>query len=108
MSKPRREINSGELAEFFGVTTNTGRLWRKSGMPIESEGGRGTGNVFDSAEVIRWLIAQRTAENKPAEGSRAFLSENAGGLTYTEQVKAENMQADTRLKDVRLAQLRGR
>ena len=54
-------INKRQLAEIHGVTQQTVTDWQKDDMPIESVGGRGTENQYDSAKVIEWRIQRAVA-----------------------------------------------
>lgn len=56
-----REVNQRELAEILGVTTVTVWEWQGNGLPIARQASRGESNVYDTAAVIEWLIAQALA-----------------------------------------------
>jgi terminase small subunit / prophage DNA-packing protein len=50
-------VNKAELAEIFGVSERTFTEWQRDpDFPFVSQGGRGAGNVYDTAEVISWKI----------------------------------------------------
>ena len=50
-------LKPGEVAGFYEVTRRTGGSWKAAGCPCRSSG-RGREDVYDSAEVHRWLLAE--------------------------------------------------
>lgn len=66
-----KSVNKRELAEIIGVSERTFSEYQKDGsFPIVSSGGRGSENVYDTANVIQWLIERevlRRAGEKPKD-----------------------------------------
>lgn len=56
-------VNKKELADVHGVSERTLTEWQEDGMPIESVGGRGMENQYDTAKTIEWR-AQRAVAGK--------------------------------------------
>lgn len=52
-------VSKKELSKILGKSERTITEWRKLGMPVESESGRGKANVYDTSQIIEWLIAQK-------------------------------------------------
>src|SRR4030066_1960899 len=50
-------LKTGEVADFYEVTRRTVGSWKAAGCPCKSSG-RGKEDVYDSAEVYRWLLAE--------------------------------------------------
>lgn len=80
-----------EIADAFGVTTETIRLWRRDGMPHRMEGGR---PVFVLREVIRW---RRERDRQAAEAEDAPVAK----LEHAMKVRAERQ-----LRELELAERR--
>ena len=59
----RMIVNKRELAEIVGKSQQTLTTWQKNGMPISADGANGTANLYDTAEVIQWMI-QREIERR--------------------------------------------
>ena len=51
-----KTVNKAELSEIIGVSQRTLTTWQKNGMPIAMDGIRGTENLYDTAEIIDWMI----------------------------------------------------
>lgn len=51
-------INGKRLGGIFGVTPRTVTDWRKAGMPVHDDQGRGKGTFYDTAACFRWLLAR--------------------------------------------------
>jgi len=70
-------VSLTEIAEIFGVTTETIRLWRKEGMPSRRESGQ---LRFVVAECVRWrrerdkaAAAEETGSDTSKEDRRAII-----------------------------------
>lgn len=48
------DMNRGQLAQAFGVSTNTIDKWRTDGMPVVQEGTNGKSYVFRLSECWAW------------------------------------------------------
>ena len=53
-------FNRSELSHCFGVAKTTVDSWVKRGCPIRFQGGKGIASEFDTAEVVIWLINNRS------------------------------------------------
>ncbi|WP_345198935.1 terminase small subunit [Kistimonas scapharcae] len=51
-------VNKRELAEIVGKSQQTLTTWQKNGMPISSDGANGTANLYDTEEIIQWMISR--------------------------------------------------
>jgi len=49
-------VNKKQLAEILGRNEATLTTWQRDGLPIETKGGRGSWNRYDTADVINWLV----------------------------------------------------
>ncbi|WP_263079500.1 terminase small subunit [Endozoicomonas sp. Mp262] len=49
-------VNKKQLAEIIGKSERTITTFQKNGLPIQSEGTRGTANIYNTSDVIDWLI----------------------------------------------------
>lgn len=53
------EIVPGKrLAVLFDVTSRTVTDWRKAGMPVHEDKGRGRETKYDTGDCFRWLLAR--------------------------------------------------
>jgi len=117
MPKPNQTrgklVGTSELAEFVGVTTVQVRNWIKEGIPIEGEPGKGRRSTkFWSADALRWLVHRQLSPKNSTMRSGALTPQASPkdaliGVSAMEAVKLLNIEADTRLKDIKLSQLRG-
>lgn len=64
-------VNKKELAQIVGITERTLTEYQKAGMPMVSDGGRGSANQYDTGEVIKWLVER--AINGKQESARERL-----------------------------------
>jgi phage terminase Nu1 subunit (DNA packaging protein) len=53
--------NKKQLADVMGVSERTLTEWQELGMPIESVGGRGLENQYETAKVIEWRVQRALA-----------------------------------------------
>lgn len=64
-------VNKRELAEIIGVSERSFTEWQRDPtFPMESSGGRGAENAYDTARVIQWMIDRevtRRAGEKPRD-----------------------------------------
>lgn len=56
-------VNRAELADVLGRTEATLAAWLEEGMPRLSGGVRGKSSEYDTADVIRWLVARESGAN---------------------------------------------
>ena len=55
-----RIVNQSELSEILDISTVSLVRWGKEGLPVRRPGPGKKGNQYDTAEVIRWMIARRS------------------------------------------------
>lgn len=60
------EMNRGQLAQAFGVSTNTIDKWRSDGMPVVQEGTNGQSYVYQLSQCWAWREA-RLADEKASK-----------------------------------------
>lgn len=51
-------VNKRELSDIIGKSQQTITTWQKNGMPISADGISGTANLYDTSDVIDWMIQQ--------------------------------------------------
>lgn len=83
-----KTVSLQEIADVFGKTTETIRLWRKEGMPTRMEGGRPR---FVIAECVQWREEQIRLEERPS------ISEQEA------EARARKLTAEAALKEAELA-----
>lgn len=88
------EVNREELAETFGVSTNTITQWIKKGMPVVAHGGQGKPWRFNTADVHAWHL----------DRIREQLTGAAG--TYDDE-KTRKMRIEADLAEIELRKARG-
>jgi phage terminase Nu1 subunit (DNA packaging protein) len=59
-----KRVNKRELSEFLGYSERTLTEWQDAGMPIEEKGDRGEANVYDTADVVKWLVSRETGKDR--------------------------------------------
>lgn len=64
------EVNKVELSEILGVDERTLTNWQKAGMPIVARGGRGKSNLYDTRQVVAWLLAREKGDGKESPKDR--------------------------------------
>lgn len=77
-------MNRAEIAELFGVSTNTVTAWISKGCPVEQEGGRGVSYVLDPAKVMKWQIEQKTVREEDLN-----LQQERAALARAQRIKTE-------------------
>ena len=50
------KVNKEELSKILGKSTTTLTTWQKNGLPIFQDGTKGKANIYDTSDVIQWLI----------------------------------------------------
>lgn len=68
-----KRVNKRELSEFLGYSERTLTEWQDGGMPIEEKGDRGESNVYDTADVVKWLVSRETGKDR-AESEKERLT----------------------------------
>ncbi|MGH8396842.1 MAG: terminase small subunit [Gammaproteobacteria bacterium] len=53
-------VTKKKLADILGKTERALTEWQQAGMPIAHQGARGHENKYDTAKVIRWLMARES------------------------------------------------
>ena len=68
------ELNTQQVADFFGITAQAVRDRIKSGMPVKNKGGRGKGNAttFESTDVIEWYAEKKVQDRIGTSGGEEF------------------------------------
>ncbi len=70
------QVNKRELSEIVGKSEATLTAWSKQGMPIQLARTKGRSHVFDTAEVIEWMI-QREVGSLSNDGNLDLTAERA-------------------------------
>lgn len=52
------QVNQTELARIIGVSSPTLRAWERDGMPAVAKAGPGLPATYETADVIRWIVAR--------------------------------------------------
>jgi len=79
-------VNKKELSDIFGISERTFTDYQKDpNFPFIEDGGRGQKNLYDTAQVLRYLIAR--IENRPTNEKSALA-----------EAKTDQAQADAALK----------
>lgn len=50
------QVNKKQLAEVIGYSERALTDWQKEGMPMLYDAARGASNIYDTAQVIQWMI----------------------------------------------------
>lgn len=91
-------VNRTQLADVIGKTDKTVQVWLDEGMPRVSTAGQSGDSVYDTAEVIRWMIA-REIGSVGEDGTVIVLEAERARLTKEQADKAamvnEMMRGDT-------------
>lgn len=94
------DVNRGQLAQAFGVSTNTVDKWRVDGMPVEQEGTNGTSYVFRLSYCWAWREARQADERAvKASGDAAAHQLRMHFLNLQENNSRVLMSADQRIKE---------
>lgn len=88
-------VNRAQLADVIGKTDKTIQAWLDEGLPRVYSGGTGTESIYDTAEVIRWMIARETGSRDDDGNIIVFEAERAR-LTKEQADKAAMQNAVTR------------
>lgn len=92
-------VNKAELAEILGRSERTLTTWQKQGLPIHSAGTRGQENLYQTSEVIDWLIRR--------ELERAIGAGPDGEAISYEVERARLTKAQADHEELKVATLRG-
>lgn len=94
------DVNRGQLAQAFGVSTNTVDKWRVDGMPVEQEGTNGTSYVFRLSHCWAWREARQANERAvKASGDVAAHQLRMHFLNLQEDQPRGYMSAEQRIKE---------
>jgi phage terminase Nu1 subunit (DNA packaging protein) len=78
-----KKVNQTELAEIVGVSDVSLWQWQKEEMPVDTRNTRGQSNVYDTADVIQWMV-DRAVKKVRTESPRDALA-----MAQTELVKIQ-------------------
>ena len=93
-----RIVNMTELAEILGYSVKTLAKWQKhDAMPALSIGKVRTGNQYDTAQVIEWLIQREKGAAQAADDGKVYhLEAERARLAHHQANKAELEAAKVR------------
>lgn len=97
--------NKAELAQILGKSERTLTTWQKQGMPIHMDGTRGQENLYDTGDVIDWLVMREieklvvtgedgTSINYEAERARLTKAQANHEELKVEVLKGELIKSD--------------
>lgn len=94
-------VNKARLAEIIGYTERTITTWLDEGLPRVSIGSRGQSDEYDTADVIRWMIARETGV-KDQDGKTIVYEAERARLTreQADKVAMDNEIRRGKLVDV--------
>ena len=76
-------VNKTELAEIVGKTQKTLTTWQQNGMPVKLAGKKGTGNQYDTANVIDWIVNREISKLTIDEDGQFYdVDVERGRLTH--------------------------
>lgn len=88
------QVNKRQLAEFLGKTERTLTDWQDEDppLPILERGERGGENIYDSADVVEWLMSRTLRKAGKAESQRDRLTRlQADALEMDNKVKSQEL-----------------
>jgi len=95
------DMNRGQLAQAFGVSTNTIDKWRVDGIPVEQEGANGTAYVFRLSHCWAWREARQAEERATkAAGDTSVHQLRMHFLNLTADVGRVQLSAAQRLAEL--------
>lgn len=90
--------NKAELASILGKSERTLTTWQKQGLPIHAAGTRGQENLYDTEQVIDWLIRR--------EMEKILISDDGEAIVY-EVEKARLTKAQANHEELKVEVLKG-
>ena len=94
------EMNRGQLAQAFGVSTNTIDKWRQDGMPVVQEGTNGQSYVFQLSHCWAWREARQADERAAkAAGDSSVQQLRMHFLGLNDQSPRAHLTASQRLAE---------
>jgi terminase small subunit / prophage DNA-packing protein len=91
-------VNKAELGDILGKSQPTLTTWQKQGMPIHVAGTRGQENLYDTVEVIDWLI-RRSLE-------KVVVGDDGEAINY-EAERARLTKAQANHEELKVEVLKG-
>ena len=96
-------VNKTDLSEIVGISQRSLTTWQKNGMPIAVDGTRGSENLYDTKEVIDWMIQReierRISDHGGSETDFYDLEMERARLTYHQ---ANIASLDQKIKEGKL------
>jgi phage terminase Nu1 subunit (DNA packaging protein) len=94
------EMNRGQLATAFGVSTNTIDKWIREGMPVVQEGTNGQSYVLRLSECWAWREAGRADDRaKKAAGDSSVQQLRMHFLGLNDDIPRVHLSASQRLTE---------
>ena len=94
------DVNKRTLGEIFAVSERTLTEWQREGLPIKATAGRrGQANLYDTAEVHRWLIARAVGPQTTEGGAPLRLDVERARLAH-HQANIARIEEEARLRDL--------
>lgn len=87
-------VNRSTLADILGRTEATLATWLDEGMPRISGGVKGKSSEYDTAEVIRWLVARESGGNAVGDDGQVINFEAERARLTKEQADKAAMAND--------------
>lgn len=90
--------NKAELASILGRSERTLTTWQKQGLPIHVTGTRGQENLYDTEQVIDWLIRR--------ELEKVVIGDDGEAINY-EAERARLTKAQANHEELKVEVLKG-
>lgn len=69
-----KQVNKRALAEILGLSERTLTTYQKDGLPVKKQAARrGDENLYDTADVIAWIVDKARAEIIGAAGDSEYI-----------------------------------
>lgn len=88
-----KKVNKTELAEIVGYSADTITAWQSHPtFPIVSKGRGRQGNVYDTADVIQWLVTRETTKMTGSDPDQIYNYNAEKGRLAKNQADHEELR----------------
>lgn len=94
------KVNKRELAEIVGYSERAITEWQDAGMPIEAQGDRGEANTYETADVVRWLIARESGKERAESEKERLTRLQADQIELDMSIKRRDLVPASELEPV--------
>lgn len=98
-------LNRNQIAQIFGVATNTIDKWRAKGMPVEAEGRNGQAYEFLHSDCLAWYEENKESERREKAELDEFVAKRQAEFLGVKTTDQQSRLTPRQISELTSAQL---